>query len=391
MLQTDSEFTKTRWICTVIGLGFYLVDIVTDVGLAVNYFLVGDLVWAALTLLFVVVGSAATQVFSYTWYRDDMRKPLANPGGDGLICEMNRGGLIGLHVMQTGIFTRYHDLLKVGYRAVFSKPLGPVECPRDVHLALFGRATDLSMLKLFETFLESVPQLVLQLYIMLGHGHRSILQRICMVGSFINIAWAIVDYRRCLRRSLPQVREMPSGLPTFVYLLYKLLTITAHILSLSLFLVLSPYSTLGMAVVWLAGTLWAHWVRTDFCMSKGLERLYRIIVGVVLIFTFFNVKGQDTRWPMAVYYVLFALVNLSGPLLLVLVRPEVNATAYFWPVTLLIFGGTVLGLVCLLLYYTVCHPRGRSLQADEVDGHMGQERETETPDNTVRGRNFLQL
>ena len=115
MLQTDSEFTKTRWICTIIGLGVYLVDIVTAVGLAVNYFLVGDLVWAGLTLLSVAVASAATQVFSYTWYRDDMRKPLANPGGDGLICEMNRGGLIGLHVMQTGIFTRYVKVLGVLY------------------------------------------------------------------------------------------------------------------------------------------------------------------------------------------------------------------------------------------------------------------------------------
>nr|XP_046210924.1 XK-related protein 9 [Oncorhynchus gorbuscha] len=388
MLQTDSEFTKTRWICTVIGLGFYLVDIVTDVGLAVKYFLVGNLVWAGLTLLFVVVGSAATQVFSYTWYRDDTRNPLVNPGGDKLISGMNRGRLIGLHVLQMGIFTRYYHLLKAGYMAVWFKSPGTAEFSREVHLDLFGQATDLSMLKLFETFLESVPQLLFQMYILLGHGHKSTIQCICMVGSFINIAWAIVDYRRCLRRSLPQVREMPSGLPTFVYLLYKLLTITAHILSLSLFLVLSPYSTLGMAVVWLAGTLWAHWVRTDFCTSKGLERLYRIIVGVVLIFTFFNVKGQDTRWQMAVYYVLFAFVNLSGPLLLVLVRPEVNAAEYFWPVTLLIFGGTVLGLAYLLLYYTVYHPRGRSLQADELDGHMGLERE---PDTTLRMRNFLQL
>lgn len=37
-------------------------------------------------------------------------------------------------------------------------------------------ATDLSMLKLFETFLESVPQLLLQLYILLAHGGSSVLQ-----------------------------------------------------------------------------------------------------------------------------------------------------------------------------------------------------------------------
>ncbi|KAI4790271.1 hypothetical protein KUCAC02_034735, partial [Chaenocephalus aceratus] len=40
-------------------------------------------------------------------------------------------------------------------------------------------ATDLSMLKLFEAFLESVPQLLLQIYIVLrlGRGHRAVLCR----------------------------------------------------------------------------------------------------------------------------------------------------------------------------------------------------------------------
>ncbi|CAB1350007.1 unnamed protein product [Coregonus sp. 'balchen'] len=242
-------------------LGFYLVDIVTDVGLAVKYFLNGHLVWAGLTLLFVVIGSTATQVFSYSWYRDDTRNPLVNPGGDRLISGMNRGGLIGLHVVQMGIFTR----------------------------------------RSWRVFLSS--------------------------SSSCASCWAMDT------SPYYNVQEMPSGLPTFFYLMYKLLTISTHILSLSLFLILSLYSALGMAVLWLAGTLWAHWVHTDFCTSKSLERLYRTIVGVVLVFTFFNVKGQDTRWPMAVYYVLYALVNLSGPLLLVLVRPEAESTEYFWPIT----------------------------------------------------------
>ncbi len=47
---------------------------------------------------------------------------------------------------------------------------------RDVHQKLFCLATDLSMLKLFEAFLESVPQLLLQLYIALGHAECSVMQ-----------------------------------------------------------------------------------------------------------------------------------------------------------------------------------------------------------------------
>lgn len=47
---------------------------------------------------------------------------------------------------------------------------------KDVHQSLFGLASDLSMLKLFEAFLESVPQLLLQLCIILGHDEISVLQ-----------------------------------------------------------------------------------------------------------------------------------------------------------------------------------------------------------------------
>lgn len=50
------------------------------------------------------------------------------------------------------------------------------ESRRDRHHHLFCLAADLSMLKLFESFLESVPQLLLQLYIVLGHEKYSLIQ-----------------------------------------------------------------------------------------------------------------------------------------------------------------------------------------------------------------------
>lgn len=44
------------------------------------------------------------------------------------------------------------------------------------HNKLLSDAADLSMLKLFETFLESAPQLLLQLYIRQSHDEWSVLQ-----------------------------------------------------------------------------------------------------------------------------------------------------------------------------------------------------------------------
>ncbi len=72
---------------------------------------------------------------------------------------------------------RYYHLLKHGFKVVWTATDShTVEKRRIVHHSLFCLATDLSMLKLFESFLESVPQLLLQLYIALGYAECSFLQ-----------------------------------------------------------------------------------------------------------------------------------------------------------------------------------------------------------------------
>lgn len=75
------------------------------------------------------------------------------------------------------LVSRYYHLLKEGFQVVWTKSNGDgVDKLREVHKKLFCVATDLSMLKLFETFLESAPQLLLQLYILLGHNEVSVMQ-----------------------------------------------------------------------------------------------------------------------------------------------------------------------------------------------------------------------
>ncbi|XP_051266304.1 XK-related protein 9 [Dicentrarchus labrax] len=381
MSQSDNQYTKLRWLLTIVGLFMYVVDIWTDIGLALKYFQDKHFVWTGLTLAFVLAGLLVTQIFSYAWYRDDMNDALINPEGRPTLSGISKGGLAVLHLFGVGIFTRYCQLLKQGFKVVWTTANAHTG---DVHHKLFCMATDLSMLKLFEAFLESVPQLLLQLYIVLGHAECSVLQYLSMTFSFFNIAWALVDYRRCLRRSLRHFKEMPSGLPTVIYLLYKLCTITSHILSYALLLILSTYTTIALTVLWLLGTTWTHFLQTNFCLSRGLELLYRAVIGVILTFTFFNVKGQDTKIEMIIYYFFYSLMHIMAPLLLGFFKPELQSATFLLTVSGLIFGGTVLGLVCLVLYYLLLHPRGTQREADEVDG-LGNETET-----TLRISNFLQ-
>lgn len=188
-----------------------------------------------------------------------------------------------------------------------------------------------------------------------------------MAVSFLNVAWSIVDYWRCLRRSLPNTKEMRGGIPTVIYLLYKTLTITARILSLTLIIMLSSWNLLVLGSLWLAGTVWAHMIKTDFCTFQCLEELYRAIVGVILVFTFFNIKGKKTKKQMSIYYVLSTLHNFSAPLFLFLFMPKTMESDFFLPVTVFILTSNTMGLGFLILYYKALHP-GNRVESDAVDG-----------------------
>ncbi|KAJ8277691.1 hypothetical protein GJAV_G00078640 [Gymnothorax javanicus] len=295
------------------------------------------------------------QIFSYAWFIDD--KDEESFGG------LTRTRVLFLHILQLGLFARYVQLLLTGYSVIPSNHI-------EKHRMMFAMRTDLSMLRLFEIFLESTPQLLLQLYVMFGHNHTSIFQYLCILTSFLSIAWTTVEYRSSFRRSQPEVQEMPSGLPTAVYLFYKLFTITSRVLSLSLLVVMNVYCSSALVLLWLCGTIWAHKLKTDFCTCMSLEWLYRGIIGVVLIFTFFNVKGQDTKLEMTIYYGLYASENLIFILLFYFLKYLAVTSSYFLPVTLVIAVSKVIGLFCLIIFYTFFHPRSEERIreiADEVD------------------------
>ncbi|XP_061569208.1 XK-related protein 9 [Cololabis saira] len=354
MSQPDDQYSKNRLVLTFVGFFLYVGDIVTDTILAVNYFKEAQYVWGGMTLMFVLTGLLVTQIFSCAWFRDDMETE-----GEQENCS-SKAKSVAIHVFGIGIFFRYCRLLREGFKEIWM-----TNSPKQGHYRLFCMAADLSMLKMFEAFLESVPQLLLQLHILQENNELSVMQCLSMAFSFFNVALAVVDYRGLLRRSLPKTNKMPPGLPTAVYLLYKLGTITSLVFSYSLLLRVSIYSTVGFALLWVVTTSWAHLCETDFCSSRALELLYRAVVGVILMFTFFNVKGQDTKNSMSTYYVLYTVINISAPI--VFIYCKLTISMFFMIALVIIFAGSLLGLLCLVLYYHYLHPR---TQADEVDGQQ---------------------
>lgn len=67
-----------------------------------------------------------------------------------------------------------------------------------------------------------------------------------------------------------------------------------------------------------------------------------------------------------------------------LLKIELFMSAKFLVVSSLITGGSVLGLVCLALYYSVLHPREKAPIADEVDSLVKEKKGKESKDMETR-------
>ncbi|NXY72192.1 XKR9 protein, partial [Glareola pratincola] len=363
------KFTKQNFIFLVGGIIIYVVDIGVDFWVASKYFCQGQYSWSILILCFRGLSSLVTQIFSYEWFKNDWEG--TNTG--------KLKWIFLVHLFQCGIFIRYWFALKYGCQAAFKqnsiRDASETDPPNFIQKKAVDVVTDINMLRVFKTFLETTPQLFVQIYILMEHGKNNIYQYAAVIMSFCGISISTVDYQISLRTSLPGKAEF-HVLPKLVYLFYKLLTITSWILSISLITLLSIRSSVILLIfLWICGFTWVLKQHTTFCKSKKMEYLYRTVVGIILIFTFFNIKGRKTKVCISIYYATHTVVTLGILFVYMFWKPSIIKDIHFTVVSILTILSLVLGIIFLIVYYRHFHPTAYCRPqacSDEVDGEAGQ-------------------
>uniref|UniRef100_A0A8C5ML28 XK-related protein n=1 Tax=Leptobrachium leishanense TaxID=445787 RepID=A0A8C5ML28_9ANUR len=354
------SFTRWNFIMTILGILTFLFDIGADLWIAAKYFQQGLHLFGLLTIFFIIISTIIVQVFSYTWFKDDC--------GDEDTWRLR--WVLVAHVFLSGTILRYWYAVKYGYQATSSEHKRE-ECKETKKKAV-DAMTDLSMLRLFKTYLESTPQLILQLYILLEHGQISYIQYASIMVSVSSISWSTVDYQMCLRKSLPGKRTIIVGIPALTYILYKLLTLTSWTLSIVFLLVCNLYVFAALLfVLGGAGMLWAWRQQTDFCKNVRVEILYRFVAGLILIFTFFNLKGQRTKIPISVYYFVRVLITTGILILCFYYKPQLTQTLFFATLSITVVASLGLGIISLILYYKCFHPTLCAKEPDTRDESDG--------------------
>ncbi|XP_074072777.1 XK-related protein 8 [Macrotis lagotis] len=348
------------WL-TALGAGAFLLDLGADAWAAGQYARRGRPLWAALQLASLGLASAALQLFSWVWYRGD-------PAGlhPGL---PPRRSLALLHLLQLGFPHRCVQALKVEF--ALWRQEEPSEF--DLEYASFI-SMDISMLRLFETFLEATPQLILLLHITLSLGRVEYYQWLGLGTSFVCIAWALLDYHRALRSCLPTKPSL-GYVSSAVYFLWNLLLLGPRIVALALFSTIFPsYLALHFLILWVVLLLWVWLQNTEFMPSASSEWLYRGTVAVILYFSWFNVSEGRTRSRSIIYFSFLTIDSalLGGTWLANSVPlPSPSLLPWLLPGAALSF---LLGLGLRGAYYQWLHPSRQAAPLDEGDGFALQDR-----------------
>uniref|UniRef100_UPI00398EA2E9 XK-related protein 9 n=1 Tax=Pristiophorus japonicus TaxID=55135 RepID=UPI00398EA2E9 len=362
-MATEEKFSKCNFLLTLAGFVLYLADIGTDLWVAAVYLIERHVTWCVMVLAVTVFSALILQSFSWSWYQDDKKSQQASSErqhSQNQDYNSSCSYLCVLHIFQMGMLVRFIKALVSGYKAAFKQ--------ENTHLNAIYAVTDLSMLRLFEAFLETAPQLVLQTFILLEADDISYIQYGSVIISCLSISWATLDYYAALKKSLPTGQNLACGFPYVMYFFYKLLTLSAKILSIALLATLHIIAVAAyLSVLWLIMIICVWKQKTTFCTSTCQKVIYKTVVGIILVFTFFNIKGQNTRLVMAFYYIFRIFETIIILFLCWLLKGSTVGKSYDLSISITVGLSLVIGIVCLVLYYGWCHPYSYSERANVED------------------------
>lgn len=123
---------------------------------------------------------------------------------------------------------------------------------------------------------------------------------VCVVGmtaaaSLVSLAWALASYQKALRESRDDKKPI-SYLAVIIQFCWHFFTIAARVITFALFAsVFQLYFGIFIVLHWCIMTFWIVHCETDFCISKWEEIVFDMVVGIIYIFSWFNVKEGRTR------------------------------------------------------------------------------------------------
>lgn len=155
--RLEMSFSFLDAAALIFSMTSFFFDLVTDIAVATFHYLNDDYWYCALTLAFIMLPTLVTTCISLRWYFVDSQLEGTEP-----VSKSQWIVRLIFHVFQVGPILRYYESLQYGLK--FRETVD-IEEKRKVYMKMIYEDADATMLRLFESFMESAPQLMLQMYI----------------------------------------------------------------------------------------------------------------------------------------------------------------------------------------------------------------------------------
>ena len=220
------------------------------------------------------------------------------------------------------------------------------------------------MLRLLQAFLQSAPQLVLQLYILLQRPRLRVKEdmftAVAAACSLVSLIWAILAYSKSLRDFRQQGYKL-SAVGLFFQVLWRISVVSSRVVAMVLFAsYFKQWLFVAVGAHWIIMTLWLICQRTRFCTDEDgnehpyREKLFSAVIGFIYIFCFFNTREGMTRKRVVLF---FSIILVENSLFVSMWYPHRTFRGIMAFAALgVVWGGLVFGIVCMLMYYRFYHP-----------------------------------
>ncbi|KAG0722037.1 XK-related protein 6 [Chionoecetes opilio] len=328
--EDEVDYPPNDYIYLCRDVGFVVFGVVTllldwglDMATAYNHWHHEDLAWFILTVVFMSVSSLVMMGVSLYWYIKDTANEAVLGEAAPRVSRCKWVVRLTLLLCQLGPLQRYYDTLRYGWKSRKYWKRGDTQKQRQYYTWMLYEDGDSVFLRMFECFMESAPQLVLQLYILTqiseaedpskyGKIWRYTIS-FGSVTSLVSLAWGVMAFARGTRFTALE-KDNISLLGSFVIFLWHLFCLGARVSALVVFA-----SVFRLMVVWVC---LGHWLLMVVCLlgrrsfrasgaSLLCEVVYCLLFGAIYVFVFLNDKDEPTRWKYTAYYTVWEMENLA--------------------------------------------------------------------------------
>ncbi|XP_062614144.1 XK-related protein 6-like [Saccostrea cucullata] len=343
-------FSCIDFIGVSISVVFYCFDVFTDILLAKSYYDDGMTFECVLTSSVVAAAFLVAGILSSIWHTQE--QPRQN------VCLL-------VLMFPFATIERNITYLVHGYR---SKQKGSKKHYHYIEMIYNDR--DASLLRMFDAFIESAPQLVLQIYLILKEQenlkdcehisiHSHIIRLLTVLSSWISVTWSVTAYYRALRVSnaMHKTRQK-TVFAAMGYFLWRAFEIGPRVMALVMIILMNDIIfAITVAFHWIVMVTWSFATKMRPYKKTHENIIFILLVGFVQIFSFMNVSPGKSRFHALLYYLFVYTENIIILIIWILAKNSSFCPWIYHGSIGIVSSGFVFNIVFIISFYKLCHPK----------------------------------